>query len=321
MCSSDLTPSAHYHVLDVLVDGVSAGAAPSVTFTNVTANHTVAASFTLDTFALTTNVVGGGSVTPSPNATSYAYGTVVQLTANTAPGWAFGSWSGAAAGTASPINLTMDAAKSVTATFIDVTAPAVSLTSPVGGEVWDTGSVHAITWTATDNAVVDSVGIEYSATGPSGPWSTLAHGLANTGSWPWTLPSAASDSAYVRVRAVDHQGNIGSALNPSAFALHVPGVGVVTHAGPLALARPWPNPARGATTLGFTLPASGEARLEVLDVTGRVVWTQRETLAAGAHAWRWDGRDVNGAACSTGLYLVRLSTPFGTRHTRFAWVR
>jgi flagellar hook assembly protein FlgD len=123
------------------------------------------------------------------------------------------------------------------------------------------------------------------------------------------------------VRAVDHQGNIGSALNPTAFALHVPGVGVVTHAGPLALARPWPNPARGATTLGFTLPASGEAHLEVLDVTGRVVWSQRETLAAGAHAWRWDGRDANGAACSTGLYLVRLSTPFGTRHTRFAWVR
>ena len=260
-------------------------------------------------------------MTRTPDAPSYAYGTVVQLTAHPASGWALGSWSGDAGGTTGYVNVTMDTTKVVLTTFIDVQAPSVTLTSPAGGETWDTGSVHAITWTATDNAVVDSVGIEYSATGPAGPWSTLAHGLANTGSWSWTLPSTASDSAYVRVRAVDHQGNIGTALNTTAFALHVPGVGVGVHAGPLALARPWPNPARGATTLGFTLPAEGEARLEVLDVTGRVVRSQRETLAAGAHTWRWDGRDANGAACSTGLYLVRLSTPFGTRHTRFAWVR
>lgn len=215
----------------------------------------------------------------------------------------------------------MDAAKSVTATYIDVTAPAVSLTSPVGGEVWDTGSAHAITWTATDNVGVDSVSIEYSATGASGPWSTLAHGLANSGSWSWTLPSAASDSAHVRVRAIDRQGNIGGALNTSAFALRVPGVGVVAHAGPLALARPWPNPARGHASLGFVLPAEGDARLEVLDVSGRVVWSRHETAGPGAHAWGWDGRNTQGARVTSGLYLVRLTTPFGTRGTRLAWVR
>jgi hypothetical protein len=73
--------------------------------------------------------------------------------------------------------------------------------------------------------------------------------------------------------------------------------------------------------LSFVLPASGEARLDVLDVSGRVVWSQRERLEAGAHAWRWDGRDAAGARVSTGLYLVRLTTPFGTRGTRLARVR
>ncbi|MCC6296155.1 MAG: hypothetical protein IT469_05560, partial [Pseudomonadales bacterium] len=43
-----LTPGANYHVADVLVDGVSAGAVTSHTFVNVTANHTIAASFALD---------------------------------------------------------------------------------------------------------------------------------------------------------------------------------------------------------------------------------------------------------------------------------
>ena len=44
-----ITPDACYHVADVLVDGVSVGAVTSYTFTNVTANHTIAASFAIDT--------------------------------------------------------------------------------------------------------------------------------------------------------------------------------------------------------------------------------------------------------------------------------
>ena len=34
---------------DVLVDGISVGAVTSYTFTNVQANHTIAASFAIDT--------------------------------------------------------------------------------------------------------------------------------------------------------------------------------------------------------------------------------------------------------------------------------
>ena len=40
-----ITPSAGYHVADVLVDGVSVGAVTSYTFSNVTAAHTITASF------------------------------------------------------------------------------------------------------------------------------------------------------------------------------------------------------------------------------------------------------------------------------------
>jgi hypothetical protein len=40
-----IKPSAGYHVADVLVDGVSAGAVTSYTFTNVTASHTITAKF------------------------------------------------------------------------------------------------------------------------------------------------------------------------------------------------------------------------------------------------------------------------------------
>ena len=51
--SFTITPDAGYHVADVLVDGSSVGAVTSYTFTNVTANHTIAASFAIDTYTIT----------------------------------------------------------------------------------------------------------------------------------------------------------------------------------------------------------------------------------------------------------------------------
>jgi hypothetical protein len=49
--SFTITPNANYHVADVLVDSVSVGAVTSYSFTNVTGNHTISASFAIDTQA------------------------------------------------------------------------------------------------------------------------------------------------------------------------------------------------------------------------------------------------------------------------------
>jgi hypothetical protein len=46
-----ITADAGYHVADVLVDGASIGAVASYEFTNVTANHTIAASFAANSTA------------------------------------------------------------------------------------------------------------------------------------------------------------------------------------------------------------------------------------------------------------------------------
>jgi len=40
-----ITPNTGYHILDVKVDGSSVGAVSTYTFTNVTANHTIEATF------------------------------------------------------------------------------------------------------------------------------------------------------------------------------------------------------------------------------------------------------------------------------------
>jgi len=79
----------------------------------------------------------------------------------------------------------------------------------------------------------------------------------------------------------------------------------------LALSAPRPNPARGAVALDVTLPDDSPARIELLDVAGRVVRTQA-VQGAGAHTISIDGI----AAIAPGLYFARVSTRAGTMATR-----
>jgi len=65
-----ITSDACYHVADVLVDGSSVGALTSYTFTNVTVNHTIAASFASNAVSTITASAGAcGSISPSGSVT------------------------------------------------------------------------------------------------------------------------------------------------------------------------------------------------------------------------------------------------------------
>jgi hypothetical protein len=59
-----LSPNSNYHVADVLIDGGSVGAVSSYTFTSVTADHTISASFAIDTYTLTVTQDPNGTISP-----------------------------------------------------------------------------------------------------------------------------------------------------------------------------------------------------------------------------------------------------------------
>jgi hypothetical protein len=85
---------------------------------------------------------------------------------------------------------------------------------------------------------------------------------------------------------------------------------------PLELAPPAPNPTRGGAVLRFTLARQGEVRLAVYDVAGaRVASADRGTLAAGSHAWAWDGAGRDGRRAAAGVYHVALESG-GERRTQ-----
>src|SRR5438445_436450 len=63
--SFTITPAAHYHILDVKVDGESVGPAASYTFSNVTTDHMIEATFAITTHTIAASASVNGSISPA----------------------------------------------------------------------------------------------------------------------------------------------------------------------------------------------------------------------------------------------------------------
>ena len=104
---------------------------------------------------------------------------------------------------------------------------------------------------------------------------------------------------YYAIVAADTSGNVSA---PSTLG---PNETVAAPEATLAfrLEEILPNPSRGSTPyVRFVLPDARKARLELLNVAGRSVWS-REVSCAGPHALRVGGGQRLGAV----IYFVRLT--------------
>ena len=78
----------------------------------------------------------------------------------------------------------------------------------------------------------------------------------------------------------------------------------------------YPNPFTGATSIGFSLPAKGKARIDIYNVKGQKVNTILSAMQEkGSGTASWNGLDFNGNACSSGIYYCKL-TAHGSTLTR-----
>lgn len=81
-----ITPATGYEIADVTVDNVSVGAVATYTFENVTANHTIAATFSALQFTITATAGTNGTITPA-GVSTVAYGATQTYTVNANPGY------------------------------------------------------------------------------------------------------------------------------------------------------------------------------------------------------------------------------------------
>jgi len=68
-----------------------------------------------------------------------------------------------------------------------------------------------------------------------------------------------------------------------------------------------PNPFHRGTQIGFSLPETSPARVEIFDVAGRRIRVLHSgSLGAGPHVLWWDGCDSEGQPVAAGSYFYRL---------------
>ncbi|MFQ5674350.1 MAG: T9SS type A sorting domain-containing protein [bacterium] len=97
-----------------------------------------------------------------------------------------------------------------------ITAPAQSLTvtAPNGGEKWQVGSQHNITWTSQN--LSNPVKIAYSTDGGSN-YTTIISSTSNDGSYNWTIPNQPSVNCLVRI--ADATGGNPSDVSDAVFTI------------------------------------------------------------------------------------------------------
>jgi len=82
-----------------------------------------------------------------------------------------------------------------------------------------------------------------------------------------------------------------------------------------------PNPTMSGIQIQYAVVRGGPVRLDVIDVTGRVVTTLADRVQSPGHYLAaWDGRDGNRRVPS-GIYLLRLTAPDHTAVRKFVTIR
>ena len=82
------------------------------------------------------------------------------------------------------------------------------------------------------------------------------------------------------------------------------------------------NPFNQTTAITFSLPSESPVNLSIYNVTGQRIRTLvNTTTPAGFHTVNWNGRDANGRAAASGLYLYRITSNHGTQVRRMVMVR
>ncbi len=100
-------------------------------------------------------------------------------------------------------------------------APAVEITSPDGWELLIGGEEAQIIWSASGNLGATPISLYYS-TDDGYNWTAIAKGIANTGTYAWTVPYVETEEARARVVVTDVITSTDSDISDETFVIGLP---------------------------------------------------------------------------------------------------
>ena len=132
------------------------------------------------------------------------------------------------------------------------------------------------------------------------------------------LGETEGDWASLGLTPTARGARLGLALEAGAFALlRLEGGDGAVASGRAPELLLGPVPARGAIGLSLR-QLSGGARIEILDASGRRVWSR--PLARGAAVLEWRGERDGGGSARAGVYFARVEDDRGVTARRFVWL-
>ena len=281
--SYTITPATGYIVQDVRVDGVSVGALLGYTFSGVTANHTIQATFAVQQFTITATAGPNGSVSPAgASQVNYGGSLTVFITPNTGYYILAVTVDGVPVGDVGNYAFTnVTANHTIGATFTSNGKPAPpSLVAPVDNQLFPVGALRSMffSWTAsTDPNPGDVLSYVLTISGPNVNFSTFEQ--AGT-SITLDLSGLAivPDSTYRwTVRVSDAQASVAS---PDTFRFRATTATAVNDPSALpaeyALGANYPNPFNPATSIPFDLPERSEVSITIYNILGVEVMAPAE---------------------------------------------
>ena len=181
-----------YQISSVTVDGVSQGAISSYTFSNVTAAHTISATFTANNYTITASAGAGGTISPS-GSVSVNHGTNQSFTISANTGYQIANVAvdGVSQGAISSYTFSnVTAAHTISATFA-VRTYTITASAGTGGTISPSGSVsvnhganQAFTITANTGYTISSVTVDGVSQGAISSYTfsnvTAAHTISAT---------------------------------------------------------------------------------------------------------------------------------------------
>ena len=243
-----ITANTGYHIVAVLVDGVSVGTVSSYTFSNVQATHTISATFTQVTYTISASAGSGGSISPS-GSVSVAQGSSKAFTITANTGYQVSSVlvDGSSVGSVTSYTFSnVQATHTISATFTQIT---YTVTVNISGQGTVTKNPNTTSYTSGSTVQLTATpATGYSFTGWSGSVSgtTNPDSITVNGNKVITATFAAQTYALTVNKAGTGSGTV--TLSPSG--------GSYTYGTSVTLTA---TPATGSTFTGWSGDLSGSS--------------------------------------------------------------